>query len=146
MDLLTPNWEQAEPSPDEVARMLGTLPVRRIVIPAIAESFVSDLSSAFDNGGAHLLGFEIPRNPIFDWYVSRNRWAFDGLAALLLRQPAISDALKVIEVSDNPTAGLQQESSFLLPGRLANLLHAGGAYYQRERKRQSGVRAGGRHL
>jgi hypothetical protein len=80
---------------------------------------------------------------VFDWFASRNRLAEYSILATLLQRDEVQKELPdlllskqqwggVSECSIVSTDGFTMESPFLLDGRIAQALYAGGAYGQSE--------------
>ena len=81
---------------------------------------------------------------VFDWFASRNRLAEYSILAAILRRDEVQKELPELLPSSQPgsgpncgcsiasTDGFTMESSFLLDGRIAQSLYAGGAYGQSE--------------
>jgi len=131
MELLQPDWNQPKPEFLDVKKLLASAEIRPLEIKSpILGEFLARLRRNHANGGAYLFCFEVGPSSVYDWYTSRNRWSFDGIIDTLLEHPAFLSQLKEIDATAPIASGLQQESSFLLDGRFAALLHLGGAYTQ----------------
>jgi hypothetical protein len=129
MNILVPDWNQKKPSVEDVKRALTSLDLRRITLPEKPfTELLERLRATHSNGGAHIVAFDVGPSLTFDWYASRNRWAFDGVIDFLLVHPGIRAALPELEIPDECRSGLTLESAFLIDGRIAQALYAGGAY------------------
>jgi hypothetical protein len=87
--------------------------------------------------------FRVGESDVFDWFASRSRLAEYSILATLLRRDEVRKELPDLLSSKQPgggvsecsvvsTDGFTMESPFLLDGRIAEALHAGGAYGQSE--------------
>ena len=93
------------------------------------DSFLKRVRKSHSNGGAHVATFAVEPDAIFDWFASRNRLCDDDLINHLIVHPAIREALPQIQIPvSNANSGLESGDPFLLDGRLARILHGGGAY------------------
>jgi hypothetical protein len=145
MTLLQPRWEQVKPTPEEAQEMCGQigLNVVRNSTDSI-ERVLSFLRKSHGNGGALFAAFRVGESEVFDWFASRNRLAEYSILATLLRRGEVQKELPDLLSSKRPggdpksgcsivsTDGFTMESPFLLDGRIAQALYAGGAYGQSE--------------
>lgn len=87
--------------------------------------------------------FWVGESDVFDWFASRNRLAEYSILATLLRRDEVRRELPdlllskqnwrgISECSIVSTDGFTMENPFLLDGRIAQALYAGGAYGQSE--------------
>ncbi len=100
------------------------------------------LRKSHRDGGALFAVFTVGESDVFDWFASRNRLAEYSILAALLRREEVEKELPDLlaseasggdpasECSIVSTEGFAMESSFLLDGRIAQVLYAGGAYGQ----------------
>lgn len=128
--LLEPDWLQTRPTYADVQQMCRTISLKRVVLPAEPYSeFLAILRESHSNGGAHLVAFHVPENPVFDWYGSRNRLIEEDLMDTLLTHPEISAAVPELHIPRTRVqTGAQMANPFLVDGRLAHCLFHGGAY------------------
>lgn len=112
------------------------------------DSVIERLRESHSNGGAFLKCVNIPPNPTFDWFASRNRLLeFDILSSLLRRSEMVkllpeviapkSSQVEMAEIASKEntcflgdTDGFKFESIFLFDAHLAQSLYGGGAYWQ----------------
>jgi hypothetical protein len=114
-----------------MTQRIGLTPV---TLPAKPFSdFLHRLRESHSNGGAHIAAFDVLPDSIFDWFASRNRLSDEELIDTLITHPAIRAALGEIAIPEiKPSTGLALADPFLLDGRFARCLHAGGAYWNAE--------------
>jgi len=144
MSLLEPRWEQAKPTPEEAQEMCNQISLTVVRDPTDAiEKVLSFLRKSHGNGGALFAAFRVGESNVFDWFASRNRLAEYSILAALLRREEVNNELPDLlsskqlesglnECSIVSTDGFTMESPFLLDGRIAQALYAGGAYGQSE--------------
>jgi hypothetical protein len=95
--------------------------------------FLRYLRESHGNGGAHIAAFDVPPDTIFDWFASRNRLSDDELIDTLITHAAIRAALAEVRMPETKAStGLSLADPFLLDGRFAHCLYAGGAYGKAE--------------
>ena len=144
MTLLEPRWDQPKPTPAEVQDMCD-----RVSLTAVGDStdaigrVLGFLRKSHREGGALFASFRVGESDVFDWFASRNRLAEYSMLATLLRRDEVQKELPdlllskqsgggISECSIVCTDGFTMESPFLLDGRIAQALYAGGAYGQSE--------------
>jgi hypothetical protein len=100
----------------------------------VLDEFLKSIRDSHDSGGAYLNAFEIPADPVFDWFASRDRLSEDGLLDSLLLSPAIREAMPDIcgKTPGKTETGLKFHDPFMLDGTLARILYNGGAYFENE--------------
>jgi hypothetical protein len=144
MVLLEPRWEQPKPTPEEAQDMCNqvSLTVSKNPTDAI-EKVLGFLRKSHRDGGALFAEFLVGESGVFDWFASRNRLAEFSILTALLRRDEVLKELPDLLSSTQPggelgdcsiasTDGFTMESPFLLDGRIAQALYAGGAYGQTE--------------
>lgn len=103
------------------------------------------------DGGALFASFRVGESDVFDWFASRNRLAEYSILATLLRRDEVQRELPDLLLSKQHWGGVNEcsivsangftmESPFLLDGRIAQALYAGGAYGQSELDARSAKR------
>ena len=129
--ILEPDWAQPRPTFADVLAMTQRIGLNRITLPNKPFSdFLRCLRESHRNGGAHIAAFDVLPDNIFDWFASRNRLSDEELIDTLMTHPAIRAALGELAISEiKPSTGLALADPFLLDGRFARCLHAGGAYW-----------------
>jgi hypothetical protein len=145
MSLLEPRWEQRKPTPEEAQEMCHQVSLTVVRNPTDPiEKVLGFLGKSHSNGGALFAVFRVGESDVFDWFASRNRLAEYSILAALLRRDEVLKELPDLLSSSEPnvastcdcsivsTEGFAMESSFLLDGRIAHALYAGGAYGQSE--------------
>jgi len=132
--LLEPDWAQPRPTFVEVLAMTRRIGLDPVTLPEKPFSdFLRCLRESHSNGGAHIAAFEVLPDTIFDWFASRNRLSDDELIDTLITHPAIRAALGEVRMPETKAStGLGLADPFLLDGRFARCLHAGGAYWNAE--------------
>jgi hypothetical protein len=133
MELMEPNWKQARPTWVDVQEICGRIHLEPASLPALPfERFLKQVRDSHDNGGAHLVAFDVGPNLVFDWFASRNRLTDERLLDSLLVHPAIRQALPelLIPSSLKAESGLAFADQFILDCKIANVLYNGGAYGQ----------------
>lgn len=110
------------------------------------ETVLQHLRKSHSNGGALFGEFEVGDSEVFDWFASRNRLAEFSILRTLLVRDEVQRRIPELRTSATETIlapdvcaiqaisadGFTLESSFLLDGRIAQALYAGGAYGQSE--------------
>jgi len=136
-ELLTPDWQQARPSPADVQKMWGRITLATVNLPSEPfTNFIEQLRKSHDNGGAYITAFDVGPDPIFDWYASRNRLSEDGMLEGFVTHAAVREVLPELRIPDSIQlseacdAGFRMFDQFLLDGTLAHLLYQGGAYHK----------------
>jgi len=132
-ELLEPDWAQPRPTFIDVQDMCQRLQLEPITLPLEPfDKFLAALRTSHDNGGAHLVAFDVGPDLIFDWYASRNRLAEERLLDSLLNHSAIRQALADVLVpsSTKPESGLVLSEQFILDCKIAGILYDRGAYGQ----------------
>src|SRR5207247_5377248 len=77
--------------------------------------------------------FDVLPDTIFDWFAARNRLADEELIDTLITHPSIRAALDEVAIPETkPSTGLALADPFLLDGKFARCLYAGGAYWNAE--------------
>jgi len=145
MTLLEPRWEQPKPTPSEAQDMCKKVSLTAVRNPTDAiEKVLGFLQRSHRDGGALFASFRVGESEVFDWFASRNRLAEYSIVATLLRRDEVQKELPdlllskqcggrgISECSIVSTDGFAMESQFLLDGRIAQALYAGGAYGQSE--------------
>ena len=129
--ILEPDWAQPRPTFADVRAMTQRISLAPVTLPEKPFSdFLRYLRESHSNGGAHIAAFDVPPDATFDWFASRNRLSEEELIDTLITHPAIREALSEIRVPEiKASTGLSLADPFLLDGRLARCLYAGGAYW-----------------
>ena len=107
------------------------------------ENALSFLQKSHRDGGVLFASFRVGESDVFDWFASRNRLAEYSILTNLLRRDEVKKELPDLllskqhgggigECSIVSTDGFTMESPFLLDGRIAQALYAGGANGQSE--------------
>lgn len=127
---LEPDWNQPRPTFDEVRRLCNRITLSRDELPPDPlNRFLERVRKSHSNGGAHLAAFELGPDAVFDWFASRNRLSDEGIIDLLIVHPEIRRWLPDLDIpTSKANTGLEMGDPFLLDGRLARVLHNGGAY------------------
>jgi hypothetical protein len=139
--VLEPDWNQERPSFDDAHAA-----VRKLAVTAeelddpVFRDFQGQLSQRYTHaGGAYFAAFRIAADPVFDWFASRNRLNEGQILRRFLGHPAVRKSLPML--SENPAdfgqaprgdlkaPNFKMENSFLLDGKLAQLLYLGGPYW-----------------
>lgn len=131
MGIITPNWNQAQPTWDEVGKMCGRIRLEPLKYPTEPfEKFLKRLRDTHSNGGAYLGAFEVEVDPTFDWFASRNRLCEKNLLDRLMLNRAIVEGFPELRISAPSTEGkgFCMSDPFLLDGTLSRILYNGGAY------------------
>lgn len=140
MSLLSPDWNQPMPTPEEAHTMCRLVPLAQIpVSEANLVSTIQELCRSHANGGALLAAFEIGPNSDFDWFASRNRLLEFDILPLLLARREVRDALPALKIPDfridwsrasliESANGFEERSSFKFDSKLSHVLFHGGAY------------------
>jgi hypothetical protein len=144
MTLSDPRWDQLKPTPALVQDMSGKVSLTAVgnSTDAIKE-VLRFLQKSHRDGGALFASFRIGEFDVFDWFDSRSRLAEYSVLVTLLRTDEVQRELpalllskqhwgRISECSIVLTDGFTMESPFLLDGRIAQALYAGGAYGQSE--------------
>jgi hypothetical protein len=131
LNLLEPDSTQPRPSFSDVHFMCRRIGLTRLVLPVEPfGEFLRQLRESHNRGGAHVVAFDVSTDEVFDWFASRNRLADEGLIDSLIVHPAIRESLSDLAVPESKVeTGLALADPFLLDGRFARCLHAGGAYW-----------------
>jgi hypothetical protein len=144
MTVLEPRWDQPKPTPAEVQDMCDEVSLTAVGNPTDAiEKVLGFLQKSHRDGGALFASFRVGGSDVFDWFASRNRLAEYSILTTLLRRDEVQRQLPDLlsskrhwaggsECSIVSTDGFTMESPFLLDGRIAQALYAGGAYGQSE--------------
>jgi hypothetical protein len=144
MTVLEPRWDQPKPTPAEVQDMCDEVSLTAVGNPTDAiEKVLGFLQKSHRDGGALFASLHVGKSDVFDWFASRNRLAEHSILATLLQRDEVQKELPdlllskqqwggVSECSIVSTDGFTMESPFLLDGRIAQALYAGGAYGQSE--------------
>jgi len=127
---LEPDWNHSRPSIDEVRLVCNRISVTQAQLGSAAvHRFLESIRKSHHNGGAHLAAFTLGPDVVFDWFASRNRLSDEHLIDSLIVHPAIREALPQIQIPESKAdTGLEMADPFLLDGKLARVLHNGGAY------------------
>ena len=145
MSLLEPRWEQSKPTSDEAQEMCSTVAIS-VVTPSTEpiERVLGSLRRSHREGGALFGAFRVGESEVFDWFASRNRLTEHSILMALLQREEVQreiPELLLSSYSQDQTVcacsiasadGFNMESPFLLDGRIAQSLYAGGAYGQSE--------------
>lgn len=145
MSLLTPDWNQPKPTPEQAHAMCRLVPLAQIPVnEANLVSTIQEICRSHANGGALLAAFEVGPNDDFDWFASRNRLLEFDILPLLLARTEVRDALPALKIADFPVAenfstacsiesanGFEGSSPFNFDGELSHVLFYGGAYTSR---------------
>lgn len=105
------------------------------------EQVLRELRASHLNGGALFGQFRVGESAIFDWFASRNRFAEYSILPSLLRRKEVQEFIPELLIpseimsassgcSSAEADGFSMENPFLLDGRIAGALYAGGAYGQ----------------
>lgn len=152
MDLLEPRWEATRPTLEEAAEMC-----RRVAVAPVesrldaVENVLRYLRKSHSNGGALFAEFGIGNSAVFDWFASRNRLGEFSILHSLLHRKEVQDCIPELLMSGETVLtsgdcsissiagadGFSMESPFLLDGRIAQALYAGGTYGQSELESKS---------
>jgi hypothetical protein len=143
MTLLEPRWDQSKPTPAEARDMCGKVSLTAVGNPTDAiEKVLGFLRKSHRDGGALFASFRVGQSDVLDWFASRSRLAEYSILATLLRRDEVQKELPDLLLSKHwkggsecsivSTDGFVMESCFLLDGRIAQALYAGGAYGQSE--------------
>lgn len=144
MTLLEPRWDQPKPTAAEAQNMCDKVRLTALGNPTGAiGKILGFLQKSHRDGGALFASFRVGESDVFDWFASRNRLAEYSILATLLRRDEVQKELPdlllskqhwggVSDCSIVSTDGFTMESPFLLDGRIAQALYAGGAYGQSE--------------
>jgi hypothetical protein len=142
MSLLSPDWNQGKPTPEEAHAMCRLVPLAQVpVSEANLVSIIRELCRSHANGGAFLAAFEVGPNSDFDWFASRNRLIEFDILPLLLARTEVRDALPALKIEDFPIVenfsttclianadGFEASSPFKFDGQLSQILFSGGTY------------------
>jgi hypothetical protein len=102
---------------------------RADLAPEVLGRFLERVRKSHNNGGAHLAAFTLGPDVVFDWFASRNRLSDEHLIDSLIVHPAIREAVPEIQIpASNADTGLEMGDPFFFDGKLARILHNGGAY------------------
>jgi hypothetical protein len=143
MNVLNPRWKQQKPTfeeAQEMCRQVGVTPLEG-KFDAV-EKVLLHLRESHSNGGALFAVFGIGDSEVFDWFASRNRFAEFSILRSLLRREEVQKRIPELLTSTSESISAQEdcsissiasadgftmESPFLLDGRIAQALYAGGA-------------------
>lgn len=131
MALLSPDWERPRPSRTAVQENIARLPITPVVVESsVLERFISQIRASHDQGGAHLVAFEIAPDPVFDWFASRSRLAEEGLLDCVFTRSVVQQVLPDLfrGKKSKTVTGLTWQDPFFTDGLVAGILHRGGAY------------------
>jgi hypothetical protein len=144
MPYISPDWTQPKLTLRDATELCARIQLTQMEAHSEAvECVLSSLRQSHANGGAFLAAWRIQEDPIFDRFASRN-WLlqFQVLGRLLYREE-IRASLPEVSIpstagfSDASAAseailadGFAKESSYLFLGKLAWILHEGGAYHK----------------
>ena len=122
--------EMLELAKADVEKIVQTLPLRRVVLPAKPFSkFLTVFGERFSCGGSYLVAFEVGESKAFDHYVSSEKLAKAGLLDLLLTRPEITAALSKLNIpATGVQAGLSLQDAAALSETWTRWLLQGGAY------------------
>ncbi len=132
--ILKPDWAQPRPTFAEVRAMTQRIDLAPVALPEKPfGDFLSCVRESHRNGGAHIAAFDVPTDTVFDWFASRNRLSDEELIDTLVTHPVIRTGLGEVRIPEiKASTGLSLADPFLLDGRFAHCLYAGGAYWTAE--------------
>ncbi len=108
-ELLTPDWQEARPSPADVQKMWARIALTPVDLPSDPfAKFIEQVRKSHDNGGAYLAAFDIGPAPVFDWYASRNRLSEDLASPIF---PSITSGLVADRAGSCPFSHSQKPAS-----------------------------------
>jgi hypothetical protein len=139
MSMLSPDWSQPMPTPEEAHAMCRLVPLAQVpVSEANLVSAIQELCRSHTHGGALLAAFEVGPNSDFDWFASRNRLLEFDILPLVLARREVRDALPELMIPDfcidwsrasmESANGFEESNSFNFDGKLSQMLFNGGAY------------------
>jgi hypothetical protein len=140
MSLLSPDWNQPMPTPEEAHTMCRLVPLAQVPVnEANLVSVIQELRRSHAHGGAFLAAFEVGPDNYFDWFASRNQLLEFDILPLLLARTEVRDALPALKIPDfridwsrassiEGANGFERISPFWFDGHLSEILFRGGAY------------------